>query len=175
MLKLGAWPCWREVAAPVPEAIVTVLCTPDDGCGWHPKHVEWTCRIINRLLCVAYRWTFINIDQSHSYAPANYADQLLVIFQRTLCLCSRLIKVNDWYLNPLPGIPSPSKWPFTYTLSSTLHRYLGLKWLTPCPNHLNAEITHYLNILVTHFLVFDLSLLIWYVYIKKCWGFTGET
>ena len=55
----------REVAAqkiwPVPEAVVTVLCTPDDGCGWHPKHVEWTCRIINRLLCVASRWTVTNI------------------------------------------------------------------------------------------------------------------
>jgi len=46
-----AWPRWREV----------VLCTPDDGCGWHPKHVEWTCRIINRLLCIASRWTIINI------------------------------------------------------------------------------------------------------------------
>jgi len=49
-----SWPRWRQVAAqkirPVPEAVVTVLCTPDDGCGWHPKHVEWTCRIINRLL-----------------------------------------------------------------------------------------------------------------------------
>jgi len=22
------------------------------GCGWRPKHAEWTCRIINRLLCV---------------------------------------------------------------------------------------------------------------------------
>jgi hypothetical protein len=32
---------------PVPEAVVTVLCTPDDGCGWHPKHVEWTCWIID--------------------------------------------------------------------------------------------------------------------------------
>ena len=38
----------------VPEAVATVLCTPDDVCGWHPKHVEWTCRTINRLLCVAY-------------------------------------------------------------------------------------------------------------------------
>jgi len=60
------WPRWREVAAqkiwPVPEAVVTVLCTPDDGCGWHPKHVEWTCRIINRLLCVASRCTIININ-----------------------------------------------------------------------------------------------------------------
>jgi len=44
----------------VPEAIVTVLCTADCGCGWHPKHVEWTCRIINRLLCVASRCTIIN-------------------------------------------------------------------------------------------------------------------
>jgi len=51
----GSWP--------VPKAVVTVLCTPDDGCGWHPKHAEWTCRIINRLLCVASRWTTINIDQ----------------------------------------------------------------------------------------------------------------
>jgi len=47
---------------PVPEAVVTVLCT-HYGCGWHPKHVEWTCRIINRLLCVASRWTIISIDQ----------------------------------------------------------------------------------------------------------------
>ena len=58
-----SWPCWRESAAQkiwtVPEAVVTVLCTPDDGCGWHPKHVEWTCRIINRLFCVASHWTII--------------------------------------------------------------------------------------------------------------------
>jgi len=27
-----AWPHWREVAA-VPEAVVTVMCTPGDGCG----------------------------------------------------------------------------------------------------------------------------------------------
>jgi len=43
--------------------VVTVLCTPDDGCGWHSKHVEWTCRIINRLLWVASRWTVININK----------------------------------------------------------------------------------------------------------------
>ena len=51
------WPLWREVAPQntwsVPETVVTVLRTPDNGCGWHPKHVEWTCRIINRLFCVA--------------------------------------------------------------------------------------------------------------------------
>ena len=27
-----ACPRWREVAAQVPEAVVTVLCVPDDGC-----------------------------------------------------------------------------------------------------------------------------------------------
>ena len=24
----------------VPEAVVTVLCTPNDGCGLHRKHIE---------------------------------------------------------------------------------------------------------------------------------------
>jgi hypothetical protein len=59
-----AWQHCRKVSGqkiwPVPETVITVLCTPDDGCGWHPKHVAWTCRIINRLLCVASRWTFSN-------------------------------------------------------------------------------------------------------------------
>jgi len=67
-----AWPRWREVTAqkiwPVPEAVVTVLCTPEDGCGWHAKHVEWTCRIINILLCVASRCTTINTG-IHCYWP----------------------------------------------------------------------------------------------------------
>ena len=56
--KLNCTKMW-----PVLEAVVTFLCIPDERCGWHPKHVEWTCRIINRLLCVASRWTIINIDQ----------------------------------------------------------------------------------------------------------------
>jgi len=45
----------------VPEAVFTVLYTPDDGCGWQPKHVEWTSRIISRLLCVTSRWTVNSI------------------------------------------------------------------------------------------------------------------
>ena len=62
-----SWPLCREVSIVTvgcsyrEVAVVTVLCTPDDECGWHPKHVEWTCRIINRLLCVASRWIVINI------------------------------------------------------------------------------------------------------------------
>ena len=58
------WPSMLEGGScTVQEAVVTVLCPPDDGCGWHLKHVKWTCRIINRLLCVASRWAVINIDQ----------------------------------------------------------------------------------------------------------------
>ena len=32
-------PRWRKDVA-VPNAAVTILCTPDDGCDGHPKHVE---------------------------------------------------------------------------------------------------------------------------------------
>ena len=46
-LQRGQRPRWRKVVAqilwPVPEAAVTVLCTPDDGCDAHRKHVEWFC------------------------------------------------------------------------------------------------------------------------------------
>ena len=61
-------PTWPSLATleggscTVPEAVVTVLCTLDDGCGWHPKHVEWTCSIITRLPCVASHRTVININ-----------------------------------------------------------------------------------------------------------------
>ena len=44
-----------------PVAVTTVLRTPDDGCGRHPKHVECSCsKIEYRLHIVASRWTFIN-------------------------------------------------------------------------------------------------------------------
>ena len=68
-LEGGTWSCTK--IWPVPEAVVTVLCTPDDGCGWHPKHVEWTCRIINRLLCVASHWTVINWEGTCSILVTN--------------------------------------------------------------------------------------------------------
>ena len=60
------WPRWSEVAAQiiwlVPVAVITVLCTPDNGCGRQPKHVEWySSKIKYRLHIVASRWTFINI------------------------------------------------------------------------------------------------------------------
>ena len=48
----------------VPVFGTTVLCTPDDGCERHPKHVEWSCsKIKYSLHIVASRWTFSNICQ----------------------------------------------------------------------------------------------------------------
>ena len=76
----------------VPEAVVTVLSIPDDGCCWHPKHVQRTCRIINRLLCVALRWTIINIPFSYS-ATARQSIRLtgiiaeLTVNRLFVCLC----------------------------------------------------------------------------------------
>ena len=34
---------------PVPETAVTVLCSPDDGCDGHPKHVE-SDFVVNKYL-----------------------------------------------------------------------------------------------------------------------------
>ena len=34
---------FAQILWPVPEAAIAVLCTPDDGCDGHPKHVEWFC------------------------------------------------------------------------------------------------------------------------------------
>ena len=45
-LRSGLRPRRRKVVTliPVPVAAVTVLCTPDDGCDGHPKHVDWSWR-----------------------------------------------------------------------------------------------------------------------------------
>jgi len=52
----------------------------DDGCVWHPKHVEWTCRIINRLLCVASRWTNININCAFVSHSTKYCTILIEVW-----------------------------------------------------------------------------------------------
>ena len=42
--SLETWSRWKKVAAtiirPVPEAVVTISCIPDDWCGENQKHVE---------------------------------------------------------------------------------------------------------------------------------------
>jgi len=44
----------------VPMAVTELLCTLDDGCERHPKHVEWSCsKIKYKLHIVAARWTLI--------------------------------------------------------------------------------------------------------------------
>ena len=70
---VAKWPRRNEVTAqiirPVPEAVVTVLCTPDDGCVRHPKHVEWSCSKIKQnacLMCVClsvHRWICVEKKQ----------------------------------------------------------------------------------------------------------------
>ena len=55
----------RKVVAltlwPVSEAAVTVLCTPDNGCDTHPKHVE--CFAVNKYLhTVASCWILLIYD-----------------------------------------------------------------------------------------------------------------
>ena len=45
-LQRDHWPRRRKLLLrlrPVPEAAVTVLCTPDDGCDGHAKYIEWIC------------------------------------------------------------------------------------------------------------------------------------
>jgi hypothetical protein len=56
-------PRWRNVVAPiiwpVPEAVVTVLCSPDDGCDGHPKHVESDFALNKYLHTVASCWILL--------------------------------------------------------------------------------------------------------------------
>jgi len=109
-----AWPRWWEVAEhkkmwPVPEAVVTVLCTTDDGCGWHPKHVDWTCRIINRLLCIESRWTIIDIE-----GPVFLLRTIFILHSLSFSLKNKLLLKDN---NTI--ILSPQHWPCW----SQCHRY----------------------------------------------------
>ena len=74
----------------IPEAVIAVLYSPDDGCGWNPKHVERTCRTINRLLCVASRWTVIKALK----AELNLIWHLLVLLGAHHILHVSKIRVN---------------------------------------------------------------------------------
>jgi len=134
-----AWPRWREVAVqkiwPVPEAVVTVLCTLDDGCGWHLKHVEWTCRIINRLFCVASLWTVINIDQRctepktqkrPSYSTENRSPALTcTIFCKKWMADKWSWKITSASLRVRGRITQTTAWPsfeiFLMTCTYTVH------------------------------------------------------
>ena len=47
---------------PVPEGAVTVLCSPDDGCNGHPKHVESDFAVNKYLHTVAACWILLIYD-----------------------------------------------------------------------------------------------------------------
>ena len=56
-------PRWRKVVAmlllwPAPEAAITILCTPDDGCNGHPKHVEADFAVNKYLHTAASCWIY---------------------------------------------------------------------------------------------------------------------
>ena len=52
------WPRWRKVVA-VPEAAVTLLCTPDDGGDGHPKYVESDFALNKYLHTVVSCWILL--------------------------------------------------------------------------------------------------------------------
>ena len=56
-------PRWRKFLAqklwPVPESSVTVLCSPDDGCDGHPKHVETDFAVNKYLHTLASFWILL--------------------------------------------------------------------------------------------------------------------
>jgi hypothetical protein len=48
----------------IPDAADTVVCAPDDGWRYHPKHVE-QLPDINKLCKVASCWIYIRIIEQH--------------------------------------------------------------------------------------------------------------
>jgi len=51
-------PTWSSLATlevgnrTVPEALVTVLCTPDNGCDWNTKPVKWSLATLEGVSCI---------------------------------------------------------------------------------------------------------------------------
>ena len=67
-------PRWQKVVAqilrPAPEAAVTVLCSPDDGCDGHPKHVESDFAVSKYLHTVASCWILLIYNVASSFSSA---------------------------------------------------------------------------------------------------------
>jgi len=110
----------------VPEAVVTVLCTPDDGCGWHPKHVEWTFRIINRLLCVASRWTIINIYHSSKLNPWSWG----IHRRKTTPVKNTLHILSDFRLRDFQTLHIWRYKEYLYTWKTWLVQRVGHIWIS---------------------------------------------
>ena len=90
-LEVGS--CKKKIW-PIPEVVVTVLCTPDDGCGWHPEHVKWTCRIINRLLCVGSHWKIVNIIFSAFTLSFSLEVKPYRLSGRSVCILTQTLRFH---------------------------------------------------------------------------------
>jgi hypothetical protein len=78
---------------PVPEAAVTVLCTPDDGCDGHPKHVERDFAV-NKL--PAYSCILLDLINIHKY---NYSITISNNFtSQTFKMCHEIFRITFIFL-----------------------------------------------------------------------------
>ena len=114
------WPRWRKVAAtiilPVPEAVVTVLCTPDNGCGQQPEHVEWSCSKIKFSANSCISLVYYNI----------YSYMLFSFKFRSLFSCCGAQCVHNIHLCNMRKLISnnnSTKYPFTKGLWQCLINY----------------------------------------------------
>ena len=84
--------CTKNMISTVGYSYSFAYRTPD-RCGWHPKHIEWTCRIINRLLCVSSRWTIINIKRHEFTEPSTLQVSSLCTYTQWSSIC----KLSDLF------------------------------------------------------------------------------
>ena len=84
------------VIRPVPEAAVTVLCTPDDGCNEHPKHVEWFCsKWISAYCCILL--ALINIGINCYQYPGNSGGVRIIITRMSVRLSGSTADCEPWH------------------------------------------------------------------------------
>ena len=87
---------------PVPEAVVTVLCTADDGCGWHPKHVERNFSMMDCFVLHLVGQLLIQIGdaQNHKHKKKHKTSNILCFFvSRIFC-----VFLSDVAVQSLPKI-----------------------------------------------------------------------
>ena len=131
-----------------------------------PKHVEWTCRIINRLPCVASRWTiiknFISDARNHEHKIPR-----LCLWEVLLYLLLRNINkvLQETYFLFLPSHLIFLIFLFFRICLCTPHHYFMFKLLDL--NFINIIIIHYLS-KRQHYLVFIMfSLLSLYCHVYR--------
>jgi len=108
MRRLSIRPRWRKVVAqilwPVPEAAVRVLCSPDDGCDGHPKHVESDFAINKYMHTVASCWILLiqSYDaRNHEFKKKQLSKNLWKICQGKLITTPTLEHGNSAFISLL--------------------------------------------------------------------------